>query len=372
MSRMHSAWQIAVLASASALAVAVSAEAPVPAAVIDLPEKRGLATEYKFEKDRLVNADLQSREVMATIYEINQRMKNMSRKRDGLNNRMIDVQGNVKSVARSIAELELRIAKQRQRLLERLKALYMLGDEGVARVVFSSASSQDLDQSLKYLKLISDNDYRMIKSFEKNRNDLAGRRDRLKSEVKSMMVLRGKLKQQEDTLNQDQHKKSEILHNLTSVKEHVLNKLEKIRSKANEDSLDEMLNVSFYEHKGRLQEPVRGELLNDYSMVENEEFGYRLSHKGHRYQTLTDNQVHTVFNGTVMFIGHINGYGETIIVDHGDHYYTVYASTNQVLVREGQHVKANQVVAKADASLYFEIRHFSDAIDPKPWFRRIQ
>lgn len=331
-----------------------------------------IEVEFHDKKNKLESTDLKSREVMSTIYTINQRMKGMSKKRDTLNNKMMGIEGNVKSTARSISEIEDKIAIQRRQLKNRLKVIYMMGDDGAAKIIFSSLSAQDIDQSLKYLKLISDNDYRLIKSYEQNKVLLAEKRDRLKSEVKRMVVVKEKLKNQESQLNRDQETKTRMLRNLKLERESMLQSLNAIRKKASEEEMRGFLSMSFYEKRGHLLPPVVGELVTDFSMIESKEFRYKLSHKGFRYSVVRPSDVRTVFDGLVSFVGAITGYGQTIIVDHSDHYYSVYANTEQVRVKAGQAVKTSEIIAKAEESLYFEIRHFSDAIDPKPWLQRTQ
>lgn len=335
-------------------------------------QTHAIAQDFINKKNELEAADLKSRQVMATIYKINQRMKFMSKKRDSLNNKMIDAEGGVRSLARSILEVESKIAKQREQLRGRLKMIYMMGDDGVAKIIFSSLSAQDLDQSLKYLKLISDNDYRLIKSYEKNKFVLSQAHDKLKIEVKKMIGIKEKLKNQEMLLNRDQMAKTHILRALKTEREGVLQSLTAIRNEADKKNLHNFLDLSFYEKKGHLQEPVSGRLVTDFSMIESEEFRYRLSHKGFRYKTAPESAVRAVFTGNISFVGAINGYGQTIVIDHSDHYYSVYANASRVLVREGQSVKTNDIIAKTEDSLYFEIRHFSDAIDPKPWLQQTQ
>ena len=59
----------------------------------------------------------------------------------------------------------------------------------------------------------------------------------------------------------------------------------------------------------------------------------------------------------------MKGYGKIIIIDHGDGYQSVYAYNSLNLVKNGDYVKQNQVIAKAGKggravtpSLHFEIR----------------
>jgi septal ring factor EnvC (AmiA/AmiB activator) len=106
-----------------------------------------------------------------------------------------------------------------------------------------------------------------------------------------------------------------------------------------------------------------------YGPLINNQYNYRLSHKGHSYNLENAQDVLSVFSGTAVFVGQIQGYGWTVVVDHGDHYYTVYAGADQVLVKENAEVKSAQPLARAANRLYFEIRYFSDAIDPKQWLK---
>ncbi len=336
------------------------------------PRDGQIEVEYANQKEKLTGTDIKSREVMAKIYEINTRMKRMSRRRDNLNNRVISIEGNIKSMAREIARIEIRISSQRDQLKSRLRAIYMLGDDSVVRIVFSAASAQDIDQTLKYLKLISDNDYKQIKSFERNLKLLSDRRERLKREVRSLLTARESLKKQETRLNRDQITKSRILNELKRERDLTLKNIETIRRVAQKENNEDILDLSFFEKKGKLRHPVAGELVAKFGLIEDVDFKYRLGHKGHRYKVNSSTAVRSVYDGSVAFVGHVHGYGSTVIVDHGDHYYSVYSGAESVRVIEGQRIKADDLIAKVNEKndVYFEIRHFSNAIDPQPWLAK--
>jgi septal ring factor EnvC (AmiA/AmiB activator) len=70
----------------------------------------------------------------------------------------------------------------------------------------------------------------------------------------------------------------------------------------------------------------------------------------------------------------INGLGEFLILDHGDNYYSVYGNLKDIQVNLGDTIKTGQVMAKADqkylnkdSGLYFEIRHYSNVLNPEQW-----
>jgi septal ring factor EnvC (AmiA/AmiB activator) len=81
--------------------------------------------------------------------------------------------------------------------------------------------------------------------------------------------------------------------------------------------------------------------------------------------------VRAVYPGRVAFADSYAEYGRTVIVDHGTGYYTVSAGLGTLDVRAGDEVRAGDTLGKVDpgaSSLYFEIRHGADTVDPSSWF----
>ena len=85
--------------------------------------------------------------------------------------------------------------------------------------------------------------------------------------------------------------------------------------------------------------------------------------------------VKAVADGIVVKAGAINGYGNAVIIDHGNQYATLYAHASALSVKAGDHVKAGQVVMASGNSglstgphLHFEVRLLGTPIDPAPFF----
>ena len=85
--------------------------------------------------------------------------------------------------------------------------------------------------------------------------------------------------------------------------------------------------------------------------------------------------VRAVFRGEVLFAQWFKGYGNMLIIDHGEKYYTVYAHAQELFKKQGDFVETNEVVATVGntaslsnvTSLYFEVRHQGKPIDPLTW-----
>lgn len=345
-----------------------------------------LAESLEETKSLIASHEQTQRQILGSLYEINKRMKTMSERRSGLADKVFAAEGDVKNTARSIAELEDKISGQRKNLSLKLRTLYLISGQSSFRALFSATSSHDLDKNLKFLKIISDHDYKLIREYEASLKILKKKREVLKGQVERLVRYQREMRRQESELLSEQQEKIKILDKLRVARSGYIKRLKSIRrsaenldSESKDEKISRLLEPSFFEKKGQLNKPVAGELLRAYGLVQDETYKFRLSHKGLFIGTETEAEIKSIFSGRVAYSGTIPGYGSTIILDHGDHYYSIYAFGSKRLVREGEKIKEGQTIAYSGRSLhedrlglYLEIRHFSDAIDPQPWFKDIE
>ncbi len=126
--------------------------------------------------------------------------------------------------------------------------------------------------------------------------------------------------------------------------------------------------------KGQLPYPVRGELVARFGASES---AAAASTKGVFIRAPGGADVKAVAPGRVVFADWMRGYGNLLILDHGDGYLSIYGNNESVLRRVGDAVHAGEAVAIVGASgggeasgLYFETRFQGRPFDPVPWLRR--
>lgn len=129
----------------------------------------------------------------------------------------------------------------------------------------------------------------------------------------------------------------------------------------------------FRQLRGKLGFPVRGELAG--------RFGAPRGDGGSRWRGLFiradgGEEVRAVAAGEVVFSDWMRGYGNLIILDHGDDYLTIYANNDALLRVVGERVDGGAPIASVGASggawesgLYFELRHKGEPVDPLRWLR---
>jgi septal ring factor EnvC (AmiA/AmiB activator) len=129
---------------------------------------------------------------------------------------------------------------------------------------------------------------------------------------------------------------------------------------------------SFLAKKGGLPLPANGKIVSSFGKRYDTKTSLYTFHKGIDIQVPAQSSIKAVFSGKVVYSGKIGGYGELLILDHGDQYYSLVGQIGAPLKKEGEEVKEGEEIARSSLDstpIYFEIRQRHIAVNPVPWFR---
>lgn len=336
------------------------------------------SSEIELAKQKLLDAEKTERQILGTLFSITQRMKDMSKKRDRLTDRRLASESDVQVLAKQIAELEIKLENQSEEMRVRIRRLYQLNGQATVRLLFSSQSSVEWNRNVKFLKRLTLRDRDVIQEYQKSIKHLLKQKSQLKNEVKTLTRIQRDLKNQEIRLSHDQEEKNKLLSQLHKTQSLQLQQIAAKRSSVGKIVEQMGDQVSFFEKRGQLRHPIQTPIIKKYGYIQDEVYKFRLGHKGWFYSGSKSDPIRAVFKGKVIFAGQVDGYGKATIIDHGDHYYTLYAFLNGISVKVGDEVDDVKVLGWAGGQspwfgngMYFEIRHFSDAIDPQQWIQNI-
>lgn len=127
----------------------------------------------------------------------------------------------------------------------------------------------------------------------------------------------------------------------------------------------------FRQLKGRLALPVRGELSNRFGSPRSDS---GLMWKGLFIASKAGEEVRAIAAGRVVFADWLRGFGNLLIIDHGDGYMSLYGNNETLYKQVGDALRGGETIAavgnsggNADSGLYFEIRHQGRPFDPLSW-----
>ncbi len=127
---------------------------------------------------------------------------------------------------------------------------------------------------------------------------------------------------------------------------------------------------SFPRQKGKLRLPVRGSVAGHFGTPREGGGTWR----GLFIKANPGSDVKAIASGRIVFAEWMRGFGNLLIVDHGDSYLSIYGNNDSLLREVGQAVKGGETVATVgnsggnpESGLYFELRHQGQPIDPMKW-----
>jgi murein DD-endopeptidase MepM/ murein hydrolase activator NlpD len=119
--------------------------------------------------------------------------------------------------------------------------------------------------------------------------------------------------------------------------------------------------------------PLEGRITSSFGIRSNPFSGSgRESHKGLDISAPHGSPVKCTADGKVVFAGYRGDYGNLVVISHSEEYETYYGHLSEIMVKEGQEVKANTFIGKVGSTgrstgphLHYEIHKNDKKINPK-------
>jgi murein DD-endopeptidase MepM/ murein hydrolase activator NlpD len=116
--------------------------------------------------------------------------------------------------------------------------------------------------------------------------------------------------------------------------------------------------------------PAQGTVTSDYGPR------WGTEHEGIDIGAASGSPVRAAADGVVKRANWYGGYGNAVIIDHGNGVQTLYGHNSSLDVQPGQRVSAGQVIAKVGSTgdstgphLHFEVEVDGKKVDPRPWLK---
>jgi len=304
------------------------------------------------------------------------------------------VQADLIRIGEQSRAMEARIALQQRQLGELLAMRYVSGQQDYLRLLLSGRDPNQTGRDLHYYSYISRAHADFIRGLRKSLSGLAelAREARGKSaelagleaqqrearrELLAQQMERRKVLARLATQIRSQRREIKSLQRDEARLSRLVEELAKVISPGGTGRRNEKLPETgrdagvFASLKGRLRLPTRGELINRFGTPRSDS---GLTWKGLFIRGPNGQEVRSVAAGRVVFAEWMRGFGNLMIIDHGQSYLTIYGNNEALLKQVGDSVRTGDAVAtvgnsggNADSGLYFEIRFQGKAFDPLRW-----
>jgi septal ring factor EnvC (AmiA/AmiB activator) len=338
-------------------------------------------------KQRLAGSAARAGSVLDAIEELDLTAALLGREAESLRQEARTVRAHESETQESAAALETRITDSERDLGRLLREVYKVGPTRYLRVIAASSSPAEFAAGQRAVEALGLGESRRIEAYRADRQRLddvlaeLGRQrddlDRIESELQAKdQELRDSRRRKNAVLagiRREQASQTRALAELVGMEKEIRALLETLAKPGPGGALS---SLGFGRRRGQLAWPIQGTLAVPFGNVRHPRFNTVVPHPGIDIAAPAGQGVHTVFDGRVIFSNWFRGYGEMVVIDHGDGYLSIYGHVSERLVVVGQDVRQGELIARSGEGgafetpgLYFEIRHDGRPEDPGPWLR---
>ena len=384
-----------------AVVVPASAQQPKKDDRLQAEQKRLQETERQIKEQREKAEQARRREtsLLAELEEIDGRLATKQREVKQLDVRIRKAQDDVQGLRGEIRRLEGDRTGQQDALARRLRVIYKVHAQGGALpLILSSDDPVARAATVRHLSRLAALDARIIREYRVTSDRLGDKRAREESRQEELAALRAEAKREQSEVDRDAAKRRVLLAKVRDERayhERMVGELTEAARRLEAFIRDlqsrqrrlakvpppkpgiETPGAGFGTLRGRLPWPTDGRVVATFGAQVHPRFGTRTFKNGVDIAAVEGTDVAAVFPGHVVYTGWFKGYGNLIILDHGNDYFTLYAHVADILVREGDDVKQGQRIGTVGdtgsltgARLYFEVRYQGKPLDPEQWLRQ--
>lgn len=329
--------------------------------------------EEKKRAEKSAAADL--KKVEKSLAAMAERTAAIGAQLDQLNRRIRAAEGEIDQTGGQIDDLSGLVSR-------RVVALYKGGEAPLVQTVFTPRPADQISADLVYWQRIVRHDRALLGGY-RSRLDIQQQNLQQLAALRAEQVrLKQELEEQRTEMSRAVRMKEELLLRVRKDKDSLSRQLAELKERARRvDGLIRNLETtrtrqpaapgtSFAAQKGRLSRPVDGRVRIPFGQSRHPELGTPYQSHGIEIEVAGEEPVRAVWPGKVAFANAFKGYGNLLILDHGDGYYTLYAQTTQLTCKVGDKIGRGQHIARTDAGagrFYFEIRKGGTPLDPQDW-----
>jgi len=282
--------------------------------------------------------------------------------------------------AQALEQAEERVKERDQLLKTRVRLMYKKSDVDYLEVLLDATSLADFLSRLRALELIVESDQNILLANKRDRDTIKSKKEEIDQTLANLKKLFAEVQDLKDSLVVQQKEKTarisslqklaEDLNEASQEEEELLIKLAAQQAKLQEEKTQILLKngiVTF------AWPTTTNYITSPFGMRVHPITGQYTGHKGIDIGAGYGSDIRASATGVVIVAQYISGYGNTIIINHGNGMWTLYAHIRNggIFVNVGQTVKQGEKIAEVGSTgrstgphLHFEIRKNEVPEDP--------
>ncbi|MBQ0068050.1 MAG: peptidoglycan DD-metalloendopeptidase family protein [Phascolarctobacterium sp.] len=339
-------------------------------------KKAEVDRQIQIVKQRQAEARRKAQRASKDFKSVVEKLNNLQKRSVDLKSKKGKLETSLENNKRTLANKQQIFEDRKHIYYKRLRDIYKDGQISYLDVLLGSQDFGDFVGRMYLLEKVVNRDINMMREISDTVQDIKDRTQRQAKELKEikstqeqiakdkvyMAELKEKRKSLLESAENEKNKKDAEYRDLVEASERVgqlLKEMEKVNPQRFADKADNFIW------------PCCGVITSYAGWRIHPVFGTKKYHSGMDIGVDYYTPVKAANRGTVTYAGWMNGYGNVVMIDHGEGLVTLYAHNSSIKCNEGDFVHQGDVVAISGATgwatgphLHFEVRLHGEVVDP--------
>ncbi len=334
----------------------------------------------QIEESRSTQASWQAiiTDIAEKLKAIQAELDEATRKLQAIKKEQDQVNLQIKQLQEEIQKAEVQLRARQAILNKRVRVIYMHGQLSYIEVILGANSFSDFANRLELLKRIIRSDFNLIQEIQQRKAAIEAKKVEIEKEKARLDELASQAQKVQDEVKVKKAEQQRVLAHARTQQDAAKQMEADLIARSNE--IRQMIQSRMQQNSGSDQIvhgsgtfiwPCNGPITSPFGYRTHPIFGTTIYHSGIDIGVDYNTPIHAADGGTVILAGWCGGYGNAVIIDHGNGLQTLYGHNTSVAVSEGQTVSQGQVIAYSGSTGYstgphchFEVRRNGEAVDP--------
>ena len=365
------------LSAALVLVFAVLAVAPVLADELEEKQQQLNSVQQQIEAQQR-KAELARRKeqtIAEQLRAIQQELDTAEDEYETVNDQLENTEQHIKANVELSNRLTKKLEVQTKTLHRRIRDIYKNGQVNYLDVLLGAKDFNDFVGRMDILKKILAYDNALIQGTKADRETLRKAKEQLEADRAKIVELRKLAAAKREQVAERRHERRGVLNAATYERETAERAYRELIETSRQ--IEQMIKRIQSGEKniggstGTMTWPAEGEITSPFGWRVHPIFGTQRLHTGIDIGADYGDAIRAADGGVVIHADWMGGYGNAVIIDHGNGISTLYAHNSQLLVDEGQTVAKGQTVARCGSTgystgphLHFEVRQNGSPVNP--------
>ena len=300
----------------------------------------------------------------------------------------------------TLHQTQLSLQQQKARLARRLRSMHKAGADRELEFLLSTRSFAQLLARWDFLVMVAEQDRVLLEDIQGKEEQIQTTQQRLETDSFEVRKTERQTTAQDRRLGQLRTQREQQVTQIRTQRktyeaaaaelektardiQRLLARLERQRQAEEQrrragGRAPEPYTGEFAKARKQLEWPVDGKIVGSFGPERHPRFGTTTLNNGIDIAAPTGTPVRAVARGRVDYTSDdFAAFGQVVVVNHGDGFYTLYGHLSEILVAQGQEVQAGHAIGRVGDSgtslkgtvLHFEVRKGGSALDPEDWLR---